>query len=150
MLQFIKPTDEKINKENQSTSISDSNSPFQNLVTFQITGFTYKQAEIDGKVADNARMSPVLTTTIGDMFLSMCTKWRVTSDGECLEPKGSFNIFVKDTIQRMSGKTNGEILQAIVDGAKDKTIIVSRTPYSAMGANKRIYTAFDISLSFKA
>ena len=147
---FVKVDDNKIEVANKSLSISMSNSPFQNKVTFKVTGFTYKQAENDGKVDADAMVNPVLTTTVGDMFLSMTLKAKVDADGKILEPNGTFNQFIKDTISKNNGKSNGEILNAIVDGCKDKEVVVSRQPYSTISKDERKYVAYMVVLNFKA
>ena len=146
---FVKADEKKIETANKSFSISMGNSPFQDRVTFKVTDFTYKQAENDGKVDANAFTNPVLTTTVGDMFLSMTLKARVDAEGRILEPNGSFNKFVKDTISRMAGKSNGEILKAIVDGCNNKEVVVSRQPYAAMTKDGRKYAASLVVLNFK-
>ena len=147
---FVKADDNKIEVANKSFSISMGNSPFQQGVIFKVTGFTYKQAQNDGKVDANASVNPVLVTTVGDMFLSMALKARVDAEGKVLEPNGTFNQFVKDTISKMAGKSNGEILTAIVDGCKDKEVVVSRQPYAAMTKDGRKFAASLVVLDFKA
>lgn len=147
---FVKADDNKIEVANKSFSISMGNSPFRNEATFKVTGFTYKQAQNDGKVDANASVNPVLTTTIGDMFLSMALKARVDAEGKVLEPNGTFNQFIKDTISGMLGKSNGEILTAIVDGCKDKEIFVTRQPYAAITKDGRTFATSLVILDFKA
>lgn len=147
---FVKADDNKIEGANKSFSISMGNSPFQNRVTFMVTGFTYKQAENDGKVDVNASVNPVLTTTVGDMFLSMTLKARVDAEGKVLEPNGTFNQFVKSIISKMAGKPNGEILTAIVNGCKDREVVVSRQPYVGMTKDGRKFAASLVILDFKA
>lgn len=146
---FVKADDKKIETANKSFTISMGNSPFQQNAIFKVTGFTYKQAENNGKVDANAFANPVLTTTIGDMFLSMALKMRVDAEGKILEPNGTFNHFIKDIIGRMAGKSNGEILTAIVDGCKDKEVVVSRQPYVAITKDGRKFAASLVILDFK-
>lgn len=146
---FVKADDNKIEAANKSFTISMGQSPFQDRVTFKVTGFTYKQAENDGKVDAKASVNPVLITTVGDMFLSMALKMRVDAEGKILEPNGTFNHFIKDTIGRMAGKSNGEILTAIVDGCKDKEVVVSRQPYVAITKDGRKFAASLVILDFK-
>lgn len=146
---FVKADDKKIETANKSFTISMGNSPFQQNAIFKVTGFTYKQAENDGKVDANAFANPVLTTTIGDMFLSMALKARVNAEGSVLEPNGTFNRFIKDTISANTGKSNGEILKAIVDGCKDKEVKVSRQPYAAITKDGRRFAASLVILDFK-
>lgn len=151
MLTKFVPTDDSVAKSaNDSFTISLGNSPFQHNVGFTITGFGYRQAENDGRVDKNAYVNPVFTTTVGDLFLSMCTKPRVTADNKILEPNGTFNQFVKKTISSMSGKTNGEILQAIVDGCKGEGIVVSRDSYVKLTKDGARIGAFTVELNFKA
>ena len=147
---FVKADDNKIEVANKSFSISMGNSPFQQGVIFKVTGFTYKQAQNDGRVDANASVNPVLTTSVGDMFLSMALKARVDAEGNVLEPNGTFNQFIKDTISKMLGKSNGEILTAIVDGCKDKEVFVTRQPYAAMTKDGRKFAASLVILDFRA
>lgn len=146
---FINVTDEQKKTADESLSISLGTSPFQNGALFKVTGFGYKQAENDGKVAVNARVNPVLTTSIGDLFLSMAIKPKIDAEGKVREPNGSFNKHVKDTIQANLGKSNGEILQAIVDGCKDKEIFVTKTNIDALSKDGRHYASSLITLDFK-
>lgn len=147
---FVKADDNKIEVANKGFFISMGNSPFQQGVIFKVTGFTYKQAQNDGKVDDNASVNPVLTTSVGDMFLSMTLKARIDAEGKILEPNGTFNQFIKDIISKMAGKSNGEILTAIIDGCKDKEVVVSRQPYAAMTKDGRKFAASLVVLDFKA
>jgi hypothetical protein len=147
---FVKADDNKIEVANKSFSISMGNSPFQQGVIFKVTGFTYKQAQNDGKVDANASVNPVLTTSVGDMFLSMVLKARVDAEGKVLEPNGTFNQFVKNIISNMVGKSNGEILTAIVDGCEDKEVFVTRQPYAAMTKDGRKFAASLVILDFRA
>lgn len=147
---FVKADDNKIEAANKSFTISMGQSPFQDRVTFKVTGFTYKQAENDGKVGAEASVNPVLVTSVGDMFLSMALKMRVDAEGKILEPNGSFNKFIKDTISTNAGKSNGEILTAIVEGCKDKEVVVSRQPYVAMAKDGRKFASSLVILDFKA
>lgn len=146
---FVKADDKKIETANNSFSISMSNSPFQDKKEFKVTAFTYKQVENDGKVDPDAFTNPVLETTIGDMFLSMTTKARVDADGKIIEPNGTFNQFVKDTIAKMPNKPNGEILKAIVEGCENKEIVVSRKPYAKKNKDGVKFAAYAIELNFK-
>ena len=146
---FVKADDKKIEAANKSFTISMGQSPFQQGAVFEVNGFTYKQAENDGKVDANAFANPVLTTTIGDMFLSMALKARVNAEGSVLEPNGTFNRFIKDTISANAGKSNGEILKAIVDGCKDKEVKVSRQPYAAITKDGRRFASSLVILDFK-
>lgn len=147
---FVKADDKTIGVANNSFSISMGNSPFQHGVTFKVTGFTYKQAQNDGKVDPNASANPVLITSVGDLFLSMALKARVTAEGGVLEPNGTFNQFVKNTISEKAGKCNGEILAAIVEGCKNKEVVVSRRPYAAMTKDGRKFAASLVVLDFRA
>ena len=143
---FVKANDNAIENANKSNSIKRGESPFQHGTTFTISGFTYEQAEIDGKVDTNAYLNPVLTTSVGSLFLSTVLRSRVNASDEVLTPSASFNNFVREQISKHS--TNGEILQAIVDSCKGKTIQVVRTPYAAITKDGRRYGASLIELNF--
>ncbi len=130
-----------------TTSIKRVRSPFQDGVVFTISGYSYKKAifEIDGKAVEG-HLNPVLTTSVGDLFLSMVTRSRVKSDCTIITPDGTFNKFVREQIAKHN--TNGEIMQAIVDGCKDRKIVVSLVPYSKLTKNgTQIATAL-VELNF--
>lgn len=136
----------EIQTANNSTSIKQGNSPFQHNVVFTVSGFSYEKAEMDGKVAQDAYLNPVLKTSVGSLFVSTILRSRVDFDGKVLTPDGTFNRFVREQIA--THKTNGEILQAIVDGCKDKKINTRRTPYSAMSKDGRRIPAFLCEFDF--
>lgn len=146
---FIKADENAVKSANNSFSISMGTSPFQHGIEFTVSGFTYKQAENDGKVAKDAYLNPILETSVGDLFLSTVLKSRVNSEGKVVTPNGSFNIAVRETIAKMSGKSNGEILTAIVGLCKDKEIVVERVPYAAKSKDGRAYAASLVVLNFK-
>lgn len=112
-------------------NISLGNSPFQDNVVFTITGFTFTVPMEDGKEKKDARALPVLTTTIGNLYLSLLTKRKVTNEGAILTPDGTLNQVVRDILSKSNNKTDGEILQSIVDNPriKGKNIKTKRTSY---------------------
>lgn len=145
---FVSASNDARNNANKSNSIALGHSPFQHNVRFTVSGFDYKVAQEDGKVDPKARLNPVLTTSVGDLFLATLTRSRVDADGHILEPNGTFNEFVRKTIAENSTKTNGEILTAIVEGCKDKQLIVERVPYVALSKDKRRFAASLIKINF--
>ena len=143
---FQTATESETNTANASTSIKQGNSPFQHNVQFTVSGFSYEKAEVDGKVDKDAYLNPVLVTSIGSLFLSTILRSRVTFDGSVLTPDGTFNKFCREQISKYS--TNGEILQAIVDGCKDKKIVVTRTPFATISKDGRRIPSFLVELNF--
>lgn len=143
---FKTAEENEIKTANESTSIKQGNSPFQHNVLFTVSGFSYEKAEMDGKVAQDAYLNPVLKTSVGSLFLSAITRSKVNFEGTVLTPDGTFNRFVREQIA--THKTNGEILQAIVDGCKDKKINTRRTPYSAISKDGRRIPAFICEFDF--
>lgn len=136
----------EVQTANASTSIKRGNSPFQHNVEFTISDFSYEKAEMDGKVSKDAYLNPVLTTSVGSLFLSTVLRSRVKSDGTVITPDGTFNKFCREQIT--AHNTNGEILQAIVDGCKDKKVVVNRVPYSSLTKDGRIVAGFLVELNF--
>lgn len=128
------------------TSIRMSNSPFQHGVTFTISGYDYKKPEVDGRVQEDAPTCPVLTTSVGDLFLSTVLRPKVNKDGAILEPNGSFNRVVREIILQKT--TNGEILTAIVAASKDKKVRVTRVPYVGLSKDGRQFPAAIVQLDF--
>ena len=145
---FVSASNDARKNANKSNSIALGHSPFQHNVRFTVSGFDYKVAQEDGKVDPKARLNPVLTTSVGDLFLATLTRSRVDADGHILEPNGTFNEFVHKTIAVNSTTTNGEILTAIVEGCKDKQLIVERVPYAALNKNGVRYAASLIKINF--
>ena len=101
-------------------NISLGHSPFQDNAMFAITGFTFTVPMEDNKEKKDARTLPVLTTSVGNLYLSLLTKRKVTSEGQILTPDGSLNKVVREIIASESKKTDGEILQSIVDDPRIK------------------------------
>ena len=143
---FKTAEENEIQTANASTSIKQGNSPFQHNVLFTVSDFSYEKAEVDGKVQQDAYLNPVLKTSVGSLFLSTITRSKVNFEGTVLTPDGTFNRFVREQIA--THNTNGEILQAIVDGCKDKKINTRRTPYSAMSKDGRRIPAFLCEFDF--
>lgn len=143
---FRQAEDNEVQTANSSTSIKRGNSPFMHNVQLTISGFTYEKAEIDGKVDKDAFLNPVLVTSVGSLFLSTVLRSRVKSDGTVLTPDGTFNRFCREQIS--THNSNGEILQAIVDGCKDKKIVVNRIPYAALTKDGRTIASFLVELNF--
>lgn len=143
---FQTATENETNAANASTSIKQGNSPFQHNVQFTISGFSYEKVEIDGKVDKDAYLNPVLVTSVGNLFLSTILRSRIKDDGSVLTPDGTFNKFCREQISKHN--TNGEILKAIVDGCKDKKIIVSRIPFAAISKDGRRIPGFLMELNF--
>jgi len=120
-------TDEKA-KAGQETWRATS--PFQEGITFAITGYTYKVAVVDGKVSE--RILPVLNTTVGDAFVSMFTKLHPAVDGTPRKAEGTAVDLLLNTIAANSDKTNDEVLAAVVEAFKDKKVQVSRRTYNGL------------------
>lgn len=147
---FVKVNGAQKEQADKAHRIGTGASAFQPNVVFQVTDYDYKKAEKDGKVDAEAFSNPVLTTNIGvDVFLSMVTRAKVDSDGKILEPNGTFNNFVKETIAKNSSKEDGEIMKAIVEGSKGKDIIVTRKPYVGLSSDNRRFPTALVILDFK-
>lgn len=142
------PADNTANAAGAFT-ISRGTSPFQQGVVFNVTGFGFVQAEIDGKVAKDARTIPVLKTTIGDLFLSMVTRQKLDADNNILKPSGTANKKIAEIIRENLNKNDGEILTAIVNELNNCPIVVSRKPYAALSKDGRRFAAELIELNFK-
>ena len=140
----VKPDDVQIADE--STSIEDGNSPFQNNVQFTISGYTYVKAKNDGVVDKDARSVPVFKTSVGNLFLNTIIRSQVKSDGSIITPNGTFNEFVKQQIAQKS--TNKEIMAAVVQGCQGKQIRVTRIPYAGLTRDNRPIAKFLVQLDF--
>lgn len=146
---FQTASQSEIENANKLNTLSRGTSPFQQGVAFTVSGFSYEKAEIDGKVPADAKLQPVLVTSIGSLFVKPLNRGAVRFDGTVLEHKGTFNAFVRETIVNNPTLSNGQLLQRIVDGCKDKTLIVERIPYSTKFQDGRIYATSLVDIHFK-
>ncbi len=146
---FQTASQSEIESANKLNTLTRGTSPFQQGVVLTVTGFSYEKAEIDGKVAADAKPQPVLTTSLGSLFVKPLTRSVVKADGTILAHQGTFNTFVRDTIASNPTKNDGELLQLIVDGCKDKRLIVERVPYSAKSKDGRTYATSLVDFHFK-
>ena len=128
------------------TTIRMSNSPFQHGVVFTVSGYDYKKPETDGRVQEDAPTCPVLTTSIGDLFLSTVLRTKCDFEGHILEPNGTFNKAVREIITQKV--TNGEILTAIVEIAKGRQVKVTRVPYVGLSKDGRRFPTALVQLDF--
>ena len=129
-------------------TLSMGTSPFQEGVRFQVTDYAYQQAETDGRIDPNAKVSPVLVTTVGNLFLSMLTRPKVNAEGQILRPSGTFNQAVTAKIAEMHDKADGEILKAIVEMLRDKTIFPHWVEFIVKAYN-RLYVGYLINFDFE-
>lgn len=148
MLTGFQPVPNAEETAKKSFGLSNGTSPFQQDVEFTVTGWDIQYPMNDGKVDKNARPIPVLTTTVGNAFISMIIKTKLSTDGKPVEPSGTFNKKVKEIIVSSKGKSDFEILNAICDAVKDKKVRVSREFYSARSKDSREYAAYLVNLDF--
>lgn len=137
---------ENVADRDKKTTISER-SRFLNGVKFTITGHTYKHPEIDGKVRTDIS-SPVLISSIGDVFLSMLTRKHVSVSGEILSPDGTFNKKVEEILTTNLAKSDGEILTAIEKSCKGKTLIVRRKAFVGKTSDGRDFPASMVNIDF--
>lgn len=140
---------QETSKGGNTFTITNGNSPFQDNVTFNVTGYTHILPMNDGKVSKDARPNPVLKTTIGNLFVSMLIREKVTFDKTFVKPNGTFNNKVRDIIKDNPGKNNDAILKAIVDAVKDKELVCTRVPYVARTQDGRPYPAAIVNIDIK-
>lgn len=132
-LQMIQATSERKQEAYASFSLTQGQSPFLDGATFQITSHDV----VD--FAGNENATPVLVTSIGNLFPSMITRSRVDSKGNILTPDGSFNkAFAKLLIDNRN-KNNKQVLDLVVSTFKDKTIKTTRKPFVAKRADNTEY-----------
>ncbi len=132
----------------KSFDLSNGTSPFQHDVEFTVTGWDMHYRTEDNRVVQGSRALPILKTTIGDCFISMIIKAKVSADRKLVEPSGTFNKKVREIIIDNRGKSTYDILNAICDAAKDKKIRVSREFYPALAKDGREYPGYLVNLNF--
>lgn len=121
-----------------------SRSPFQDGVKFTVDGYAFKDVIIDGEKVNKAPCL-VLTTSVGDLFLSTLFKSKACADGKVVRPKGTFVQQVNELIT--PDITNEGLLKAIVKAFKGKQIVVKRIDYIAQNGNKQsAYSYYDFDV----
>lgn len=120
-LEFIGLTDQEQEAANKSHSLRNQLSPFRDGMVFNITGYDWRKAVVDGKKSQ--RNSAVFTTPIGDLFLGAITKGKCDTEGKIHRPKGTFVDLVLKALQKDAD--NETILKGIVDAVKDRKIVCS-------------------------
>jgi len=143
-LSFSELSNEKKNEAGKQTWRGTS--PFQDGVEFTVTGYTYKEAVIDGKESD--RILPILTTSVGDAFVSMFTKLHPAADGTPRKAEGTAVDLLLKTIAANSTKTNDEVLAAVVAEFKDKKVKVSRRSYNGLTRDGKTFAASIADFNF--
>lgn len=145
---FVRVNDDVKNTAAAGFSISNGNSPFIDEAEFEVTEYTFVQKEENGVVDPKSKATPVLITTIGNLFLRMLTRRKIAADGSIKEPNGTFNIAVRECIAHNSGKSDGEILTAIIKLCKGKKLAVKRTAFATSGQYGPFVTDL-IEINFK-
>lgn len=148
---FQTASQSEIENASKLKTLTRGTSPFQHGVAFTISGYSYEKAEFNGKVAPDAKLQPVLITSVGSLFVKSLGRNGVKADGEIIEHEGTFNAFVKDILSDPANgdKNDGQLLQFIVDSCKGKTILVDRIPYSAKWPDGRLYATSLVDYNFK-
>lgn len=146
MLKFENASAVQVTNFNADNSLGATTSPFIDGVKFTISDTAVRVANTKRKDG-SAVMSPVLVTSIGDLFISMLVRSRVTADGDIVTPSGTLNVAVRDIIAANHGKTNGEILAAILAAVRGKTYIVKSDSYVGLTADGRKYPARLININ---
>lgn len=70
---------------------------------------------------------------VGNLFVSSLTKTYVKKDGSTIKAQGDVVDLVRKTIAANAGKTNKEVLDAIIAAVGNRDIKVERTEYTANG-----------------
>ena len=119
-------------------------SPWAEGVTFTVSGYAYRA--LDGK--ENEQALPVLETSLGDLFVSTLGKPKVDAEGTRIVPNGTFNRdwLALDKV----GKTNKEVLTALVGLTKDKTLVAHRRDYVAADTKGRRFPASFVEFDYQA
>lgn len=119
-------------------------SPWQEGVTFTVSGYAYRAQ--DGK--ESTQALPVLETSLGDLFVSTLGKLKVDAEGNRIVPNGTLN---RDwlAIDKV-GKTNKEVLTALVGLTKDKTLVCHRRDYVAADAKGHRFPASFVEFDYQA
>lgn len=133
---------------NEST-LARSQSPFQHGVTFKITGYDFvKPVYNDTKASAEASFIPVLTTTIGNLFIKMLLRKGVDKDGNIVNHDGAFNQKIAEILSANTDKNDGEILQLILKDYKNQKLAVSRKDFVAVGKDGRSYPTSLVDINF--
>lgn len=145
-------------KADKSFSITNGSSPFKNGVEFTVKSHDYKNAEFDGKVAEDAKDLPgfVISLNGKEKFIFLKTvldedNTAYDEDGKMfsLSAEGEVNILARKIRDEKEGKSNGELLKAIVKELKNKPIVVTRVAYMGLSFKGNKQPKSLMELNFK-
>lgn len=128
----------RVDELNNGHKLTGGNSPFLDNRVFHVTGFAWRDLIINGVVQEGKSVA-VLTTDIGDLFVSMLRRDKCAYDGTIIRTNGTFNVDVKSTIENADRSvTDAQLLQQLVDLAQSRGALrVRRQSYQACGFNKK-------------
>ena len=133
----------------KESSLARANSPFQHGVVFNITGYDFvKPIYNDTKATAEASFIPVLTTTVGNLFIKMLSRKGVNKDGEIVTHDGAFNAEIAEILSANADKNDGETLTLIVNKYKNKKLVVNRKDYVAINKNGQPYPTSLVDINF--
>lgn len=146
---FSEVSEEVANRAKTEFTLTRTQSPFQHGVTFQVTGFAFRKPVYDDiKASENATPIPVLTTTVGDLFIKMLFRKGIDAEGNIIDHDGSFNKEVSDILATNSTKNDGEILSLIVENCKDKKLVVSRKNFVGINTLNQRYATSIVDINY--
>lgn len=135
-------------------TISNGTSPFVHGSEIQIVDYDFVNPIIDGEV-DTEHSSPVFlvkmagkTETV-NYFLSMINRPKLDFDLKEILPNGDIDVQIRDIIRDNMGKSDSEILSAIVTKLKDAKIILKRKAYAGRSKDGRAYPTSLIEMHSK-
>lgn len=118
-------------------------SPWQEGVTFTVSGYAYRA--LVGK--ENGQALPALETSLGYLFVSTLSKPKVDAESKLIVPNGAFN---RDWLSiDKKDKTNKQVLTALVDLTKGKTLVCHRRDYVAADAKGRRFPASFVEFDYQ-
>lgn len=143
---FIPATDQiAINDANNAITLGRLN-PYVEGTKFRVTGFTYVQSTEDGEVRKDPKTNkpilvPALNTTVGEPIrISELIRSVSTTSGDVIERTGTANKAILETIIANHGKSNGELLQAVVNMLGNREIVCHTKPYTSKNRNGETFT----------
>lgn len=90
----------------------------------EITGVSYRQAEFSDNTTSK-NVSVVFTTNVlVDIFWSSLTRVIIRVDQTVFKPEGTFNVWFREKLTELRGKSNEEVITAIEKEATGMKLVV--------------------------
>lgn len=121
-------------------TLGKTQSPFEDGAIFTLKGYDFARAKIDGTTMVNGKQRDSKAVFIvenngveSEISWNALSRAKCDKDDKIKRPNGTFNKLCAETYRSNPNKSDGEILQAIINSVGTKKIKVRREDFVAKG-----------------